>query len=241
MTPMGQQQRQHQDPSNGKCEPFAIDDVERQMVDSPTAETVGTTSDDDSDAELIQHRHYGFEVHGQILQSTSSPSYVFRLDEYYLDKIASEEVPYELDSEAADSWAQDGDTVGSETSESGVMYEPASISLGEVCHRAPIALSEPQSAPVKKEDLLRPRTNQEEKPAVQDEKILEFQKSHEKQQHNKENGSRIIESPTKHSGELEVFGAFSNFLDEDEWVSFDCEESNRRLTQFGGLWNGQSL
>jgi hypothetical protein len=239
--PRGQQQRQHQDPSNGKWEPFANAEVERQVVDSPTAETAGTTSDDDSDAELIQHQHYGFEVHGQILQSTSSPSYVFRLDEYYLDKIASEEVRYELDSEAADSWAQDGDTVGSETSGFGVTYEPARSSLGEVFNRVPIVLTEPQSSPVKKGDLLQPSTNQVENAIKRDEKIHEIQKSHEKQQHDKENGSRMIESPTKRRCEPEVFGAFSDFLDQDEWVSFDYEESSRRLAQFGGIWNGQSI
>jgi 3-methyladenine DNA glycosylase AlkC len=61
-----------------------------------------------------------------------------RLDASFLKQIACEEVRFETDSEAVDSWAQDGESgVSGTSSGTGVTCDPARIAFRELLNRAP--------------------------------------------------------------------------------------------------------
>jgi hypothetical protein len=117
----------------------------QRKTDSPTSETVTTTgtgsidhfdtSSDESDRDVERKLNFSdYEV------PSPSPKrmYTMELDSDFLDRIANEDVTYETDSEAADSWAQDYDSVArSASSVPGITCDPARLVFRDLLERVP--------------------------------------------------------------------------------------------------------
>jgi hypothetical protein len=101
------------------------DDEDSEEVTAPPRPQAIVKFHDDEDSEGSSHDH-GYDLND--IRTASS----------FLKKIAKEDVRYETDSEAVDSWAQDGDT-GSRASSGGTLptYDPARIAFREIMNKAP--------------------------------------------------------------------------------------------------------
>jgi hypothetical protein len=55
----------------------------------------------------------------------------------FLERIAKEDVRYETDSDAADSWAQDNDSLAPSASSAGITCDPARLAFRELLNRMP--------------------------------------------------------------------------------------------------------
>jgi len=116
----------------------------QRKSDSPTSETVTTsgtgsldhldTSSDESDRDVERKLNFS-DYEGP--DASPQRMYTMELDSDFLDRIANEDVTYETDSEAADSWAQDNDSVArSSSSGPGITCDPARLVFNDLLRRA---------------------------------------------------------------------------------------------------------
>ena len=231
-----------------------------RKADSPTntVATSGTgsvdaydfsSSDESGDAE----RQLDFSEYCEE-SSSPRPLYTMDLGTDFLERIAREDVRYETDSDAADSWAQDNASVApSASSASGITCDPARLAFRELLNRVPrIKL-------VKKRRDLRVRQNVDkntiDESAVDSEiqKYLEsedqkedpydvIENSLERLKHSSQSKSPERDERSESSGSSDLASTFeqkevepktgqSEFVleAEDEWVSFDI---GRQPVQF---------
>jgi hypothetical protein len=116
-----------------------------RKADSPTSDTVtttGTGSVDAFDFSSSDENESG-DAEPQLDFSDyeeTSPKRVYTMDfgTDFLERIAKEDVRYETDSDAADSWAQDNDSLApSASSTSGITCDPARLAFRELLNRMP--------------------------------------------------------------------------------------------------------
>jgi hypothetical protein len=122
-----------------KDEPWTEDGLRK--ADSPSSETVATTGtgsveafDFSSSDESIADRQLDFSDYEEV--SSPKPIYTIEMDTDFLEQIAKEDVQYETDSEAADSWAQDADSYAtSASSGTAVTCDPARLAFRELLNK----------------------------------------------------------------------------------------------------------
>ena len=157
----------------------------------------------------------------------------------------TEKVRYETDSEAVDSWAQDGESLAmSASSGADITYDPARIALREVFNRIPRSAP----SPVKEEESALSSS-------VDSSGSVPIESSHSSATRgadldenepasDKENGFPLFDSDEemkKSSGTgFESFGPFvtPELFDQEEWVSFDIDDSSVSSVPFGSVWKG---
>jgi hypothetical protein len=181
---------------------------------------------------------------------TCSHVYSMELDELprdFLKKIASEDVRYETDSEAMDSWAQDSDSnAPSASSGAGITCDPARLAFRNILKRLPRTLF---ASPVKEEDSLDEETMQEELLQPQSRIPLRESKTSpvekQQQQHQAEEKVSMAETvsttKTGKENERDVFSALvkPDVLERNEWVNFEIHDSHRR-DKLDSIWNTHS-
>lgn len=139
---------------------------EKRQVVSPTSTvaTSGTASMEiaeySSSDDSMPDRRIDFSDYEE--DTTDHASFVMELGTEFLEKVAREDVQYESDSEAADSWAQGDDAdsfAPSCSSGQGIMCDPARIAFRQM----KLGTSKPNSlSPIKCEDSDRSQSSQEE-------------------------------------------------------------------------------
>jgi hypothetical protein len=146
-----------------------------RLTQSPTStvDTTGTASlgstDSSSADDEIADSSTGSTASNHMERSSKEVSFLLDISTEFLDQIAEEEVDYEVDSEAYDSWAQGDDTASFATSLSsckGIKCDPARSALQGMWSRARKA----QLAQNKGDhfDKKHPLNKNNQSPAVQD-------------------------------------------------------------------------
>ena len=141
---------------------------QRKHADSSTADTVATAGtesmeqyeifSDESDKELsdkelsksqrqLQYSQDFYDDDEGDYHNEQSPSRFhlveLEVDASFLERVANEDVTYETDSEAMDSWAQDADSVVPSDSSGGVACDPARLVLRGILDRCPRGMESP--------------------------------------------------------------------------------------------------
>ena len=116
--------------------------IRSQRTYSPTSETVATSGSASVEPfDLSSSYDSGETERLRVLDSSNSgetsPRHVYTMETgtEFLDRIAREDVHYENDSDAADSWAQDNDSIEidpSTSSASGITCDPARLAFREL-------------------------------------------------------------------------------------------------------------
>lgn len=261
-----QETTSQQQQQTGDWEPFANwgPESQRKQADSPTVDTVVTSgtesmeqyeiSSDESDKEpsepqrLLQYSQDFYDDDEGDYHDEQPPSRFhhveFELDAYFLERIANEDVKYETDSEAMDSWAQDADSVAPSESSGGVTYDPARLALRTLLDRCPGGMESP---PVKEE---RAKTSMDAAKAAVESLLGE-------RSDNENTLESVIDDFLNDSFELENYSAprptptpagkenqadssspfvEPDVLEQSEWVSFDSDNHVQEV-EFSSVWN----
>ena len=239
----------------------------RKQADSPTAETLETTgtevSSDESDKGLVE---IVSAVPRRIFegdQEQKEEPYPRKFyieeeeDDYFLEKIANEDVVYESDSEALDSWAQDTDSALTYASSGiGITCDPARVALRDMLTRLPDSFDSPlkigkretsdsplsyivphQNKP--KENLLKTTssdTSMKESRVTSvspvgfsrfDEGTKQFGALEQEKSDSDDKGLHIGGS-SNHNSNLDIFQWKADLLGSDEWVNFGSFDSRTK-------------
>jgi hypothetical protein len=262
-------------------EPFANwgPESQRKQADSPTVDTVATTgtesleqyeiSSDESEKELSEPQgQLGYsqdfydddegDYHDE--QSPSRFHTVeLELDSDFLERIASEDVKYETDSEAMDSWAQDSESEAPSASSGGVTYDPARLVVRALLNRCPRGMESPvnedrarismDSAGAAVESLLGERPENENAFDAVIDDFLDDSSDEDEPAPMPLRKTPLVPSQLENyvvprpnpTGKENQVGSFSPFvkpdiLVQDEWVSFDSDNRVHKV-EFSSMWN----
>jgi hypothetical protein len=272
-----------QQQQTGNWEPFANWGAESQHkpADSPTVDTAGTESmeqyelsSDESDKELsqpqiqLQYSQDYYDDDEGDYNDYQSPSRFhlveFELDSDFLERIANEDVKYETDSEAMDSWAQDFDSEAPSESSGGVTYDPARLVMRALPNRYPRGMESPvkeerartsmDSAKAAVESLIDERSDNE---STFDSVIDDFLNGSSDDDDDDEPGPIAQRkapltpsglenypaprpSPTGKENQADSLSPFvkPDVLKQDKWVSFDSDNRVHKVG-FSSAWNAR--
>lgn len=139
-----------------------------RKLHSPTTETVATTGTDSLEEFDFSSSDEGMperRLEYPDADDTPTPLFSMELSTAFLERVAQEDVEYETDSDAADSWAQGPDEsyAPSASSGHGVTCDPARIAFREILNRAsefkllsPIRESDRSTPLLEKDNVRRP-------------------------------------------------------------------------------------
>lgn len=273
-------------------EPFANWGLEsqRKQADSPTIDTVATTgtesveqyeisyeiSSDEGDKERSepergQYSDDFYDDDEGDYHDEKSPSHLhlvkLELDAGFLERVANEDVKYETDSEAMDSWDQDSDSLVPSESSGGVTYDPARLVLRGILNPYPRGIRSPvkedrantsmDSAKAAVDSILGERLDKESTlDSVIDDFLNDFSDDDDDEQGPITQRKAPLTSsglenypaprptsrptPTGKENQADLFSPFDkpDFPEQDEWVSFDSDIRAHKV-EFSSMWNSR--
>ena len=136
-------QEEEDEEGDGSLEEEKWEFFGEEFPDVVETDTSNNSSESEEDGEL--HQLYLFDIEPTTEYTLNEPVSAST----FLKRIANEDVRYETDSEAVDSWAQDGNSVVTASSGAQLMCDPARIAFQSIMNKLPRmeSLHEPPPPP----------------------------------------------------------------------------------------------